>query len=47
MPVILFVEVLGKVGTDPPEQITSVVPNANVGVMFGVTVTVKLKAKAH
>ena len=42
MPVILFVEVLGKVGTASPSQIEALVPNENVGVMVGSIVTVSV-----
>jgi hypothetical protein len=31
----------GKVGTTPPAQIVELVPKLNVGVIFGLTVTVK------
>jgi hypothetical protein len=47
VPVILLVDVLGNVGTVPPEQIVSVVPKLNTGVMLGVTVTVKVAVVAH
>ena len=47
VPVILLVDVVGNAGTDPPEQIVSVVPKLNVGVMFGATVTVKVVGNAH
>jgi hypothetical protein len=40
-------DVVGNVGTVPPAHIVRVVPKLNVGVMFGVTVTVKLVAVAH
>jgi hypothetical protein len=42
-----FEDVAGKAGTVPPAQIASVVPKANVGVTFGLTVTVKLVGLAH
>jgi hypothetical protein len=42
-----FVDVLGNVGTVPPEQIFKVVPKLNVGVMFGATVTVNVNGVAH
>ena len=42
-----MVDVLGNTGTDPPAQIVRVVPKLNVGVIFGLTVTVKLNGKAH
>ena len=47
VPVIPFVDVAGYVGTVPPEQIVSVVPKLNVGVTFGVTVTVNVVVVAH
>ena len=47
VPVILFVDVVGKAGTASPEQILSVVPKLNVGVMFGATVTVNVVGLAH
>ena len=47
VPVILFVDVVGKVGTVPPAQIVDVVPKLNVGVMFGFTVTVNVDMVAH
>ena len=47
IPVIPFVDVVGNVGTVPPEQIVSVVPKLNVGVMFGLTVTVKVVVVAQ
>ena len=40
-------DVTGKVGTVPPEQIVSDVPKVNVGVMFGVIVTVNVAGTAH
>ena len=40
-------DVLGSVGTVAPAHMVSVVPNANVGVTFGVTVSVKLVGNAH
>ena len=47
VPVILSVDVVGSVGTVPPAQIVSVVPKLNVGIMFGLTVTVNVVGKAH
>jgi hypothetical protein len=47
VPVIPFDEVTGKAGTAPPEQIVTVVPKLNVGVMFTSTVTVKVVGTAH
>ena len=40
-------DVVGKAGTVPPAQIVSDVPKVNVGVMFGVTVTVNVAGTAH
>jgi hypothetical protein len=40
-------DVAGKVGTAPPAHIVSEVPNANVGVMLGVTVTANVAVVAH
>ena len=47
VPVKPFVDVVGSVGTVPPAQMVSVVPNENVGVMFGFTVTVYVVVVAH
>ncbi len=47
VPVIPLVEILGNTGTVPPEQMVSVVPKLNVGVMFGATVTVNVNVVAH
>lgn len=47
VPVIPFEELVGSVGTDSPAQMVSVVPNVNVGVIFGLTVTLKLAGRAH
>jgi hypothetical protein len=47
VPVILLLDVVGKVGTVAPEQIVDVVPKLNDGVMFGFTVTVKVAVVAH
>ena len=47
IPVIPFVEVFGNVGTEPPAQIFVDVPKANVGVRFGLTVTVSITGIAH
>jgi hypothetical protein len=45
--VIALSEVVVNVGTVPPAHIVREVPNANVGVMFGVTVTVNVVVVAH
>ena len=47
VPVMPFTEVAGSVGTPPPEQMDNVVPNVNVGVTFGFTVTLKVALSAH
>jgi hypothetical protein len=47
VPVILLVDVFGSVGTLAPLQIDNAVPKANVGVMFGATVTVNVVVVAH
>ena len=45
VPVIPFVEVVGKAVSGAPEQIGATA--ANVGVMFGLTVIVKVVDVAH
>jgi hypothetical protein len=45
--VIPLVDVVGKVGTVPPLHIVNEVPKLNVGVMFGLTVTVNVAGFAH
>ena len=40
-------DVLGSAGTVPPAQIVNEVPKLNVGVSFGVTVTVNVALVAH
>ena len=47
MPVIPLSDVFGKAGIVPPAQIVREVPKLNVGVMFGLTVTVNVVGKAH
>ena len=47
VPVIPFVDVVGNIGTVPPEQIVVLVPKPNVGVIFGLTVTVNVNGVAH
>lgn len=47
VPVIPFAELAGKEGTPAPEQIVNDVPKSNEGVIFGLTVTLKLAGKAH
>lgn len=40
-------EVVGKAGTVPPEQILSVVPKVNVGIVFATTVTFNVAVVPH
>lgn len=47
VPAMPLVEVVGSAGTLPPEQMLSDVPNENVGVMLGVTVTFRVTGCAH
>ena len=47
VPVIPFVDEVGNTGTIPPAQIVSDVPKLNVGVIFELTVTVKVAVVAH
>jgi len=47
VPVIPFVDVVGKAGTVPPAQIVRLVPKLKTGVVFGLTVTVKVVGIAH
>ena len=47
MPVIPFVDVAGKAGTDPAAQIDKLEPKLNVGVMMGFTVTANDAVVAH
>ena len=42
-----FVEVAGSAGTTPPAHMVNAVPKSNVGVMFGLTVTVNVVVVAH
>ena len=46
-PAMPFSEVAGREGTAAPSQILSDVPKLNVGVMFGLTVTVNVVVVAH
>lgn len=46
-PVILLVDVVGRTGTLWPEQIVSVVPKLNKGVVLGVTVTLMVTGIPH
>lgn len=47
VPLIPLPDVLGSNGTVPLPQITSEVPNVNVGVMLGMTVTFMVAGKPH
>jgi len=47
VPVIPLVDVVGNVGTVPPEHIVNVVPKLNVGVTIGFTVTVNVVVVAQ
>ena len=44
---ILFVDVVGNVGTAPPAQIVVLDPKLKVGGIFGLTVTVNVTGVAH
>jgi hypothetical protein len=44
---MLLSDIAGNVGTVPPAHIVSDVPKLNVGVMFGVTVTVNVVGITH
>lgn len=47
VPAIPLLEVPGKVGTVLPAQMVSVLPKLNTGIVFGVTVTLRVVATAH
>ena len=47
VPVIPLLDVVGNVGTFAPEHTVNAVPKLNVGVIFGVIVTVKVVVVAH
>ena len=47
VPVIPLPDVVGKAGAVAPLHILKVVPKLNVGVTFGVTVTVNVCVVAH
>ena len=47
VPVIPLEDVVGRVGTELPAQIVSVLPNAKLGGMFGFTVTVNVVGDAQ
>ncbi len=44
---ILLSEVVGNAGTMPPGQMVRLEPKLNVGVTFGLTVTVNVVGNAH
>ena len=47
VPAIPFVDDVGRAGTLVPAQIVKLVPKLNVGVMFGLTVTLNVVVVAH
>ena len=47
MPVILLVDVAGRIGTVAPAQIVRLVPKLNVGVSFGLTITFFVTGRPH
>ena len=47
VPVMLLPDVVGKMGTAAPAHMVKEIPNANVGVMLGVTVTVNVVGITH
>ena len=47
VPVIPFVDVAGKVGTDPPAQMDKLEPKLKIGVTIGFTVTANDVVVAH
>lgn len=47
VPVTPLSDVVGNAGTVPPAQIVNVVPKLNVGIVFGVTVTVNVVVVPH
>ncbi len=47
MPVTPSIDVVANTGTVPLEQMFIAVPKLNVGVIFGLTVTVKVVGTAH
>ena len=47
IPEIPLVELFGSAGTVPPAQILNAAPKLNVGIMLGLTVTVKVVGDAH
>ena len=47
VPVILLDDVVGNAGAVASAQMDNEVPNLNVGVMFGFTVTVNVALVAH
>ena len=47
VPLMLLVDVVGSVGTDPPAHMVREVPKLKVGVTFGFTVTFFVTGIAH
>ena len=47
LPMIPLVDVEGRTGTLPPEQMVSEVPKANTGVAFGITITLIVAGIPH
>jgi hypothetical protein len=47
VPLKPFIDVVGNAGTPAPAQIVSDVPKLNVGVMFGLIVTLNVVPLAH
>ena len=47
VPAMLLSDVVGNDGTVAPLQIVNEVPKLNVGVMFGLTVTLNVAVVAH
>ena len=47
VPVMLSVDVVGSVGTVPPAHTVSDVPKLNVGVMFGLIVTLNVVGRVQ
>ena len=47
VPVMPLVDVVGRVGAAPAKQMVCAVPKLNVGVIFGLTVTVNVVVVAH
>ena len=47
VPVMPLLDVVGNVGAVAPAQMLTLVPKLNVGVIFGLTVTVNVCVVAH